>query len=42
MHKGKWQSFEWSFPDFKSGLYDAALSTMRELYKAQVRALKLS
>lgn len=37
MFKGKWTSFHWGFPDFKSGAYDAVLSQIRDLYKAQVR-----
>src|SRR5262245_50391405 len=39
MYKGKWMSFAWGFPDFKSGAYDAVLTTIRDLYKAQIRAL---
>ncbi|MCI0417317.1 DUF4416 family protein [bacterium] len=35
MYKGQWESFAWGFPDFKSGRYDTALSTIRDLYKAQ-------
>ena len=38
MYKGKWESFAWGFPDFKSGTYDSVLSRIRELYKVQVRA----
>lgn len=37
MYKGKWESFAWGFPDFKSGMYDEALSTIRNLYKAQAK-----
>lgn len=37
MFKGKWTSFHWGFPDFKSGAYDAVLSQIRDLYKAQAR-----
>jgi hypothetical protein len=35
MYKGKWESFAWGFPDFKSGKYDKVLSTIRDLYKRQ-------
>jgi hypothetical protein len=38
MNKGKWESFIWGFPDFKSGRYDAALSTIRNIFKKQVTA----
>jgi Domain of unknown function (DUF4416) len=37
MYKGKWESFTWGFPDFKSGSYDGVLSTIRNLYKTQVK-----
>lgn len=37
MHKGKWESFLWGFPDFKSGKYDQVLRKIRELYKIQNR-----
>jgi Domain of unknown function (DUF4416) len=37
MYKGKWESFLWGFPDFKSGKYDQALRQIRELYKIQNR-----
>lgn len=37
MFKGKWTSFNWGFPDFKSGAYDTVLSQIRDLYKAQSR-----
>lgn len=36
MYKGKWESFAWGFPDFKSGKYDRVLSKIRDLYKAQL------
>jgi len=42
MYKGKWESFDWSFPDFRSGLYAQVLSRIRDLYKTQVKALKPS
>jgi hypothetical protein len=35
MYKGKWQSFAWGFPDFKSGSYDSVLSHIRSLFKEQ-------
>jgi hypothetical protein len=37
MYKGKWESFVWGFPDFKSGKYDQVLRQIRELYKIQNR-----
>jgi hypothetical protein len=37
MYKGKWESFVWGFPDFKSGKYDKVLKTIRDLYKTQSR-----
>jgi hypothetical protein len=37
MVKGKWESFSWGFPDFKSGRYDAILNRIRDLYKAQMK-----
>lgn len=40
MFKGKWESFAWGFPDFKSGAYDNVLFTIRDLYKAQLREIK--
>ena len=38
LYKKKWESFDWSFPDFKSGVYDTVLSKIRDLYKSQVRS----
>ncbi len=35
MFKGKWESFNWGFPDFKSRRYDDALCKIRDLYKRQ-------
>jgi hypothetical protein len=32
---GKYQSFEWAFPDFKTGRYDAELLKIRSQYLAQ-------
>lgn len=37
MYKGKWESFVWGFPDFKSGKYDQVLRQIRDLYKTQRR-----
>lgn len=31
--KGAFYSFQWSFPDFKSGIYNEALKKIRDLYK---------
>jgi len=35
MFKGKWESFNWGFPDFKSRRYDDALCKIRDIYKRQ-------
>ena len=32
---GRYQPFEWSFPDFKDGRYDAELITLRKIYLKQ-------
>ena len=37
MYKGKWESFIWGFPDFKSRKYDEVLCRIRDLYKGQLR-----
>lgn len=37
---GKYRSFEWSFPDFKDGRYDADLARMRSVYLGQLRKLR--
>jgi hypothetical protein len=34
---GKYQPFEWSFPDFKDGRYDKELCAIRSLYMKQVK-----
>jgi hypothetical protein len=39
---GKYQPFEWSFPDFKDGRYDNELLEIRKLYLEQVRKKKLN
>ncbi len=35
--KGRAKFFDWGFPDYRSGAYDAVLLKIRELYKAQRR-----
>ena len=37
--KGNFQSFLWSFPDFKSGIYHEDLMTIRNRYKSQLKKL---
>jgi len=39
VYRGKWEAFQWGFPDFKSGLYDQTLFEIRDLYKSQVKSL---
>jgi hypothetical protein len=34
---GKYRPFEWSFPDFKDGRYDAELLAIRNLYRQQLK-----
>ncbi|HUU29228.1 MAG TPA: DUF4416 family protein [archaeon] len=33
--KGGWAVFEWTFPDFKAGIYDRTLLEIRRIYKTQ-------
>ena len=34
--KGKYQKFNWTFPDFAKGIYDSSLLKIRDLYKKKV------
>ena len=35
---GTWQSFPWTFPDFRSHRYDDFFTSLRELYHGQLRS----
>src|SRR5262245_40910542 len=37
--KGKFTALPWSFPDFRSGLYEPTFLRIREIYKKQLKAL---
>jgi Domain of unknown function (DUF4416) len=37
---GKYQPFEWSFPDFKDGRYDTELLAIRSMYLRQTRNIR--
>ncbi len=34
---GSWQAFPWSFPDFRSGSYDAFFTRLRRIYRNQIK-----
>jgi len=34
---GAWQSFAWSFPDFRSGRYDEIFTRLRQVYRKQLK-----
>jgi hypothetical protein len=36
--EGEWQSFPWTFPDYKSGRYHPFFSSLRDLYRKQLSA----
>jgi hypothetical protein len=33
---GEWQSFPWTFPDYKSGRYDPFFSSVRDIYRIKL------
>jgi hypothetical protein len=37
---GRYQPFEWTFPDFRGGRYDMELKTIREILRGQLAALR--
>jgi len=37
---GAWQKFDWTFPDFRSGQYDAFFTALRRAYRDQLRKLR--
>lgn len=37
VRKGRWESLDWTFPDFASGRYDGFLTAVRERLREQMR-----
>lgn len=37
--EGEWQSFPWTFPDFRTGRYNQFFSSLRDLYRSQLSAM---
>jgi hypothetical protein len=35
---GEWRAFPWTFPDYKSGRYHQFFSSLRDLYREQLKA----
>ena len=38
---GRYQPFDWTFPDFKEGRYDLELSQIRDIYRKQISSIRL-
>ncbi len=38
--KGRYRSFEWTFPDFRDGRYDRELGQIRDIYLKQLREFR--
>ncbi len=36
-HDGGWRALPWTFPDYKSGRYDLFFSSLRDLYRIQLK-----
>lgn len=37
---GRYQPFEWTFPDFRDGRYDGELAQLRQIYLQQLREMR--